>query len=213
MATGVAHDFNNVLSGLSLAIHVLDAALPENAPERESAADGFELVERGARLVKQLLTFARQSAHLGPPVDPEKWLGDKLMSVARPLGPDVRLNAILESGPALIGLDPSVFEQVVVNLTTNARDAMPGGGEITLRTRRRGEHFVLSVSDNGLGMDSETRQRVFEPFFTTKDRSGTGLGLAIVFGAIRSANGTISVQSEPGQGATFTIELPVLTAS
>jgi signal transduction histidine kinase len=212
MAAGVAHDFNNVLLGVGLAFHVLEAALPPEAREREALADGLELVDRGARLVKQLLTFARQSAHPGPPLEVEHWLGEMLPGIARSLGPDVRVNVVLESGAAHVALAPPVFEQIVVNLTNNARDAMPGGGEITIRTRRQGMRFLMTVSDNGLGMDQATRQQIFEPFFTTKDRRGTGLGLAIVFGAVRSTGGTVSVESEPGRGATFTLEFPIVAS-
>jgi signal transduction histidine kinase len=210
MAAGVAHDFNNVLSGVSLALHVLDAALPPEADERETTRDALELVERGGRLVKQLLTFARQGAYGGTPVEAHAWLGKTLPQIARSLGSDIRVTAELATEPAPVALDSSVFEQVVVNLLNNARDAMLGGGEITIRSRCERGRLVLSVKDSGVGMDEETRRRVFEPFFTTKQRTGTGLGLAIVFGAVRSAGGSISVDSEPGRGAAFTLEFPLV---
>ena len=210
MAAGVAHDFNNVLSGVSLALHVLEAALPPDASERETSQDALALVERGGRLVKQLLTFARQGAYGGTPLEAHAWLGKTLPQIARSLGSDVRVTADLASAPAPVALDSSVFEQVVVNLLNNARDAMLGGGEITIRSRCERGRLVLSVTDSGVGMDEETRRRVFEPFFTTKQQGGTGLGLAIVFGAARSAGGSISVESEPGRGATFTLEFPLV---
>jgi signal transduction histidine kinase len=210
MAAGIAHDFNNVLSGIKLALHVLDQALPPGAREHESAADALELTARGARLVRQLLTFARQGAYAGTPVEAERWLGETLPKLARTLGPDIALEIRLESGPALVALDPSVFEQVVVNLINNARDAMPGGGRVTIHAWRDGQLLRISVSDEGLGMDLATRQQIFEPFFTTKRQGGTGLGLAIVFGAVRSVGGKITVDSEVGRGSTFIVDLPIL---
>jgi signal transduction histidine kinase len=168
------------------------------------------LVERGSRLVKQLLTFARQGAYGGTPVDAQAWLAKNLPQIARGLGPDIRVTAELASEPAAIALDSAVFEQVMVNLLNNARDAMLGGGEIRIRSRCERGCLVLSVTDSGVGMDGETRRRVFEPFFTTKQRGGTGLGLAIVFGAAQSAGGSITVDSEPGRGSTFTLEFPLV---
>jgi len=209
MAAGVAHDFNNVLSGVGLALHVLDAALPAESLERETATDAIALVERGARLVKQLLTFARQGAFAGTPLEVHGWLGQMLPKIAKSLGPDIRVSVELASEPAAVALDASVFEQIIVNLLTNARDATLGGGEVNVRSTLERGCLVLTVKDNGAGMDPSTRQQIFEPFFTTKQRGGTGLGLAIVFGAVQSAGGTISVDSEPGRGSTFTLSLPL----
>jgi signal transduction histidine kinase len=210
VAAGVAHDFNNLLTGIGLSLHVLDAALPPDAPERDAAADALDLVERGARLVKQLLTFARQGAYAGTPVEAHAWFATMLPKIARSLGPDVRVDTQFASEPAPIGLDASVFEQIVVNLLNNARDAMLGGGAITLRSRLERNRLVLSVRDTGLGMDAATRRQIFEPFFTTKALAGTGLGLAIVFGAVQRAGGSISVESEPGRGSTFILEFPLV---
>ena len=210
MAAGVAHDFNNVLSGIGMAVHVIDAALPREAPERETATDALTLVERGARLVKQLLTFARQGAYAGTPVEVHAWLDTMLPKIARGLGPDVCVNMVLAKAPASVALDASVFEQIMVNLLVNARDAMLGGGEVAVRTECSGDKFLLTVTDSGVGMDAATRQKIFEPFFTTKQRGGTGLGLAIVFGAVQSAGGSVSVDSELGRGSTFRIELPLV---
>ncbi len=211
MAAGVAHDFNNVLSGVALAVQVLDSALPADSAAHEAATDIQELVARGARLVKQLLTFARQGAYAGIPVEVGAWMREMLPRIGRSLGPDVALTTDVACGPAYVALDAPVLEQILVNLMLNARDAMPGGGQLEIRCWRNGDRLQLSVRDNGLGMDAATRQQIFEPFFTTKRQSGTGLGLAIVFGAVRSAGGTIAVETEPGRGSTFVLDLPVVS--
>jgi two-component system, cell cycle sensor histidine kinase and response regulator CckA len=210
MAAGVAHDFNNVLSGIALALHVLDSALPADSAAHEAATDVQELVSRGSRLVKQLLTFARQGAYGGVPVEVSGWMTEMLPRIGRSLGPDVTLKTDIACGTAHVALDAPVLEQILVNLTLNARDAMPGGGQLEIRCWRNDDRLRISVGDNGLGMDATTRQQIFEPFFTTKRETGTGLGLAIVFGAVRSAGGTISVETEPGCGSTFTLDLPIV---
>lgn len=210
MAAGVAHDFNNVLQGIGLAVQILDAALPGDSPAHDATSDVQELVARGTRLVRQLLTFARQGAYGGIPVEVSGWLRDMLPRLARSLGSDVVLTTDVDCGTSYVALDAPVLEQILVNLMLNARDAMPGGGQLEIRCWRNGERLLLSVRDNGLGMDATTRTQIFEPFFTTKQKSGTGLGLAIVFGAVRSAGGNISVETEPGRGSTFTLDLQVV---
>jgi signal transduction histidine kinase len=106
-------------------------------------------------------------------------------------------------------MDLPTFEQLMTNLIVNARDAMRGGGKVTLTLQRMNQKSILTLRDTGLGMDSATCQRVFEPFFSTKGPSGTGLGLSIVFGAVKRAGGTIHVESKPGAGTTFTLEFPI----
>jgi signal transduction histidine kinase len=123
----------------------------------------------------------------------------------------VALKTDIECGRVYVALDAPVLEQILVNLMLNARDAMPGGGQLEIHCWRNDDRLKISVRDNGLGMDAATRQQIFEPFFTTKRQSGTGLGLAIVFGAVRSAGGTIAVETEPGRGSTFVLDLPVVS--
>lgn len=213
MAAGVAHDFNNLLMGVSLAISVLEKALPSDAPAREAAEDAQNLIAQGTRLVKSLLTFARQGAYAGRPVEVHSKMEAILPRLRGLLGADVELSTKLDPVPALIAMDPSVFEQIVMNLLLNARDAMPGGGQITLQSRREDDLLTIRVEDTGLGMDSATQQRIFEPFFSTKGNGGTGLGLAIVFGAVRAVGGTIEVESEPGRGSKFVLRLPIADAT
>lgn len=213
MAAGVAHDFNNVLMGIALAIDVLDNNLPPDSPARDASADARALIAQGTRLVKTLLTFARRGAYSGQPVEVHAQIEGMLPGLKRLLGQDVGLTTNLDAKPALVSMDASMLEQVVLNLVLNARDAMPGGGDILIASERDGDWLILIVRDTGLGMDAATRQRIFEPFFTTKGQKGSGLGLAIVFGAVRAAGGTIDVDSKPGAGSTFTIRLPLEAAS
>jgi signal transduction histidine kinase len=123
----------------------------------------------------------------------------------------MRLDANVSRERALVGLDLASFEQVMMNLVLNARDALPGGGTIRISVEASPQQISLQVADNGVGMDAETRQRIFEPFFSTKGDRGSGLGLAIVFGAVRHAGGSIEVDSRVGGGTTFTLHFPRLS--
>lgn len=210
MAAGVAHDFNNMLMGISLAVRLAEEELPAGSSGRAAIGDAIQLVDQGARLVKHLLTFARQGVYSGKPVDAQDCTQKMLPRLRRLLGSDVELTAEFDAKPALIRLDAAMLEQVILNLVVNAKDAMPGGGTITIRSSNDGASLSIGVQDTGLGMAPDVRERIFEPFYTTRTGSGTGLGLAIVFGAVQSAGGTIVVESEPGRGSLFTLELPLV---
>jgi len=207
MAAETAHDFNNILMGVSLAIHNVG----EEAGDEKARAltDARELLDQGARLVRQLLTFARQGTFNGEPTDASAKLLSMLPRIERILGQDVTLTHEVAANAGKVRLDPAVFEQVVTNLVVNARDAMPGGGALQLRLEREQARLKLRVQDTGIGMSEATKQRIFEPFFSTKGQRGTGLGLAIVFGAVQSAGGSIGVESEPGRGCVFTLDFPI----
>ncbi|MFI5954276.1 PAS domain S-box protein [Cryptosporangium sp. NPDC051539] len=231
LAGGVAHDFNNVLAIISTHASILEEDLEEIASStpaldgaHEAVAQVLAASERGARLTRQLLAFGRREI-----VRPEVFdLNDVVYDVQRmltgTLGADVVLGADLAGRPAAVSADPGRIEQVLVNLAVNARDAMPAGGSLTVRTDHtvlgpieageygleRGSYVRLQVTDTGTGMPPEVAERAFEPFFSTKaaEGHGTGLGLASVYGIVAQAGGAISLDSEVGIGTTVTILLP-----
>jgi two-component system cell cycle sensor histidine kinase/response regulator CckA len=227
LAGGIAHDFNNLLaavvgySDLLLAREgAFDLSVREDIEEIRRAAD------RASSLTKQILAFSRRQA-LRPTVASLNVVLDGMGPLlSRTLGEDIDLVIIPDPDLALVDVDIHQFEQVLLNLAVNARDAMPSGGRLTLETANveldqeycrthsdatPGPYVMLEVSDTGTGMDEPTLERVFEPFFTTKARDkGTGLGLSMVYGTVRQSNGSISVHSEPGKGTSFKIFLPRL---
>jgi PAS domain S-box-containing protein len=224
LAGGVVHDVNNLLAVVKSCADALHLGVP---PE-ESGALAFEIAEaarRGTALTRQLLTFARRV-----PVEPRVVevgpLAEGMAGMLRRLIPaDVRIRTDLAAAPLRVLADPGQLEQVIMNLVVNARDAMPGGGEVTLSARLadpgepevaasasgRACHVVIAVADQGVGMTPEVQARIFEPFFTTNEPGkGTGLGLSTVFGIARQAGGFVTVQSAPGKGSTFRVWLPAV---
>ncbi len=224
LAGGVAHDFNNlltVINGLSeLAFH----QLRRDDPARELIAEALQAGERAAALTRQLLAFSRKQVLQPQVVDVNVALGGLSKMLLRLLGEDIGLRLEADAALGLVKVDPGQFEQAVINLAVNARDAMPGGGRLTVATRnaelgegcagrhpdaRPGRYVLVAVSDTGHGMDAATRARIFEPFFTTKGPGrGTGLGLAMVYGFVKQSGGHVEVESEVGRGTTFKVYLP-----
>ncbi len=219
---GIAHDFNNVLAAILTNAQLLAMTMPPEATQEGSEVRDIEsAARRGAELIKRLMVFSRDERLELEVVDPSEILGDTVALLKRLLPENIELTLQEAHAGALINVDRSGIEQILLNLATNARDAMPEGGTLVIstsvtgaeagRNQSDGEPRVeIAVRDSGVGMDEETVERAFEPFFTTKDRSkGTGLGLAMVHGLMRRHGGTIRVVSEPGLGSTFTISLPV----
>jgi PAS domain S-box-containing protein len=224
LAGGIAHDFNNILTVIT---GYSEMAL-EEAGDSRSLKDNLEEIKRAARrsatLISQLLAFSRRQILLPRVFDLAGLVEGMEGMLRRLLGEDVRLVTV-RGGPSLmVNADPGRIEQVIMNLSVNSRDAMPGGGQLTIRTGGAcltveelaghpevppGEFVSLSVTDTGHGMDAATMQRLFEPFFTTKDvGKGTGLGLATVYGIVRQSSGHITCSSQVGTGTTFTVYLP-----
>jgi PAS domain S-box-containing protein len=212
LAGGIAHDFNNVLSVMRGQVELLqdDLEVLESARARIDSVQ--RATDRAAALTDDLMAFSRQRIDEPTPFDLHELLLGVRELLHQVLGTSVDLELRLEASPAIIVADPNRIEQAVLNLAVNARDAMPTGGRLTITTATdlapaRG--VSLSVADTGSGMDAATRARVFEPFFTTKPPGfGTGLGLSTTDDIIRSAGGSISVESEAGKGATFTLTFP-----
>ncbi|MEW6247374.1 MAG: PAS domain S-box protein [Nitrospirota bacterium] len=223
LAGGVAHDFNNMLTAIRGYSELLVTDLPENDRKRHQAEEILKAAERAASLTQQLLAFSRRQVIQPKTVDLNALLTDLMGMLRRVIGEDIRLVARLEPGLWPVTADPGQLEQVVLNLAVNARDAMPQGGVLTIETANAREErpkgdgpdggsigaVQLTVHDTGSGMDAGTLARIFEPFFTTKELGrGTGLGLATVYGIVQQSGGTITADSTPGQGTTFTIRFP-----
>jgi PAS domain S-box-containing protein len=228
LAGGIAHDFNNLLTAI---IGYSELALSEPGVTGTAVGDNIKQVQRAAEragsLTKQILAYSRRQALRPRIVDLNDAVTDMLPLLKRTLGEDIELRTLQHPSLDPVEVDPHQFEQVVMNLALNARDAMPSGGVLTLETGnveldeansrahggvQGGQHVMLSVTDTGAGMDAGTVERVFEPFFTTKTPDkGTGLGLSVVYGIVRQSGGSISVYSEPGLGTTFKIYLPRAT--
>jgi len=224
LAGGIAHDFNNLLqvigghAELLLAIPDAGGATHARARTIRAAAD------RGATLARQLLAYSRRQILEPRIVDVNRLVADVKAMMDPVVGKDLSIETRLAPDLAAVSIDHNQFEQVLMNLLVNARDAMPGGGMITIATAMvelgtdnahrpfdvpAGRYVAVSVRDGGPGIDDETRSHLFEPFFTTKAAGkGAGLGLASVYGVLTQSGGYIAVLSERGRGATFTILLP-----
>ena len=208
LAGGVAHDFNNLLTAI---IGYADIALLRNPTgSAEELGEIRRAADRAADLTKQLLAFSRRQVVQPQVVDVNDIVEGTSRMLERLLGDHVQLSLDLAHEPLLTSIDPGQFEQVLVNLAVNARDAMPDGGVLRVATSLRAPGDVLlSVSDVGTGMDEATRSRIFDPFFTTKDQGrGTGLGLSTVYGIVQQANGSIDLVTAPGAGTTFLVRFP-----
>jgi PAS domain S-box-containing protein len=211
LAGGVAHDFNNLLTAIGGYSDFLLRDLGDD-PIAQSAVEIKKAADRAASLTRQLLAFSRRQVLQPRVLDVNAVVAEMQMMLRRLIGEDVDLVTVLEPQLSAVRADPSQLEQVIVNLVVNARDAMHDGGSLTIETANvddaeHGRRVALTITDTGVGMTDEERQKLFEPFFTTK-AGGTGLGLATVHGIVEQSGGTIEVESRLGLGSRFTILLP-----
>jgi PAS domain S-box-containing protein len=230
LAGGVAHDFNNMLGGITSAAELLGMELAEHAEARQYVDLILRTTGRAAELTKKLLAFSRKGKVVAVPLDLHHSIGDACALLERSIDRRIKLIRELQARYTTVLGDASQLQNIVLNLGLNARDAMPDGGTLTISTRNTqldqtycgaspfkiqpGLYIEISVRDTGIGMTPEVQRRLFEPFFTTKPTGrGTGLGLAAAYGAVRDHNGAISVYSEPGQGAVFHVYFPVADAA
>lgn len=208
MTSAIVHDFNNHLTAILGYAQPIRRALPEDTEWRRDLDQVVATGERARALIRQLRAFSRREPLEPRPTSPDQVIAELQPMLRQLAGSAIELDVVLSEAP-LVYIDPGQLEQVLVNLVSNARDAMPDGGSITIRSGQSGDYAELTIADTGDGMDAETAGRVFEPYFTTKGRNaGTGLGLATVDRIVRSSGGTIDVSSEPGVGTTFTLWLP-----
>ena len=211
LAGGIAHDFNNILTIIQGFAAFLTRVLEAGTPGHEDAQGIARATERAARLTEQLLAFSRQQSVKAEVFDLSGVVQETAALLQRLLGEQIEVALRIDAEPAFVHADRGQISQVIINMALNARDAMPGGGTLTLGTYLdpASQQVVLSVRDTGIGMDAATRARLFEPFFTTKPRGqGTGLGLATAYGIVTKSGGHIEVDSEPGRGSVFRVLLP-----
>lgn len=225
LAGGVAHDFNNLLTSIMGHAQLGSMELPT---EEETLREHFDGIQKAAdsasNLTRQLLAFSRRQIIEPKTINLNELIENVNKMLHRLIGEHIELLTISQPDLNLVRVDPGQLEQVIVNLVVNAKDAIPQGGQIIIKTRNSileaqqankydnltpGEYVILSVSDNGTGMTEEIQSRIFEPFFTTKDEDkGTGLGLATCYGIAKQSNGYIGVESQLGKGTTFNVYLP-----
>ncbi|MEI7815690.1 MAG: ATP-binding protein [Desulfuromonadales bacterium] len=226
LAGGLAHDFNNVLSIINGYCSLLHMEAEHTVEQKDYLARIMGASSRAAELTHSMLAFSRTQVMTPQNLNLNMIVSSVGTFVKRLIGEDIHFQTVIKDAFLPVNVDSGQIEQLLLNLATNARDAMPDGGEMTITTDRfnmnnqfiarhgfgePGEYGVITFSDSGTGMDEATREKLFEPFFTTKEiGKGTGLGLAMVYGITKQHNGFVDVSSEPGQGATFRVYLPIV---
>ncbi len=228
MTAGIAHDFNNVLAAIGGGVELARASLADPAAVRTELDAVAQAVARAQELVRRLVAFARARPGRAAAIAPDRALEAHLTVLRHLLPPGITLDAAPRAGDAAVAIDATQFEQLLLNLVVNSRDAMPRGGRIAVATAveevamplpacegtvRPGRYFRLSVEDSGEGIPAEVLPRIFEPFFTTKPEGlGSGIGLATVYQVVQAAHGEIAVRSAPGAGTRFDVYLPLADA-
>lgn len=229
LAGGIAHDFNNMLTAILGFSHLLLMKRGEDSLTKNYVKQIIAAGQSAANMVQSILSFSRKQTMFPKPLDINELVKHFQKTLLRLIREDIELKTVLKDTPLIVKADHTHIEQVLMNLSTNARDAMPHGGIITIATETvnidnefvsahgygvPGSYALLSFADTGIGMDEDTKKRVFEPFFTTKEvGKGTGLGLAMVYGIIKQHNGFINIYSEPGKGTTFRVYLPLVESA
>ncbi len=225
LAGGVAHDFNNLLTAIFGYLALAEPMVDSNSALHSYISSTREVAGRAAGLTNQLLAFARRQVIMPKIVDPNDLIYSIESIMKRLISANIELRFVPQQRISYVKVDPNQFEQILINLVVNARDAMPDGGKLTIETDtiicdeeysyqhekvKPGEYVMIAVSDTGVGIEEDVKLHIFEPFFTTKAQGqGTGLGLATVYGIVKQSGGNIWIYSEPGKGTTFKIYLPI----
>ncbi len=226
LAGGVAHDFNNILTAVIGYSNLLKAKMAQDDPLRSYVEHILASSGKAVNLTQSLLAFGRKQVIELKPYKVSTLIKNIEKLLIRLLTEDIELVTFFCASDPTILADPTQIDQVLINLATNARDAMPNGGQLKIEVKiaeidrtfvasygygEVGKYALISVSDTGVGMDTATKEKIFDPFFTTKEvGKGTGLGLSIVYGIAKQHNGYINVESNPGRGTTFHIYLPIV---
>ncbi|RKZ09820.1 hypothetical protein DRQ25_05055 [Candidatus Fermentibacteria bacterium] len=226
LAGGVAHDFNNILQVINGYAELAQGALEGDNPVQEMLLQVIQAGKRADSLVSQLLTFSRNQQTVTRMLNLNEIINEQMTTLQRVIGEDIVLEFLASTETIYINGDQDMIEQMLLNILLNAKDAMPGGGRILVKTKRvfldrefcrtyssndQGYYVLLSISDTGCGMDKETLSRIFEPFFSTKGiTAGTGLGLSTVYGIVSQHDGIINANSKPDNGSVFLIYLPMV---
>jgi PAS domain S-box-containing protein len=223
LAGGIAHDFNNLLGVIGGYAELLEAKLGDNESYRRYCNKIIDTTQRAGGLTRQLLTFSRKEITRPTPLQPDRAFRELAGILPRLIGEDIELVVSLRANGTVL-MDKTHFEQIILNIVVNARDAMPGGGQLLIETEdifrpallpsgnvTMNQFVAIRIRDTGMGMDDETRTHAFEPFFTTKGVGrGTGLGLATVYGIVQQCSGEISIDSQPGKGTQINILVPAV---
>jgi len=226
LAGGVAHDFNNLLQAITGYTNIVLEDLPPGSQMHSDLSQVKAAADRACEVTGQLLAFSRKQLMEQKDVDLNELVQSMMKLMPRLIGEDIEVVLIRGHDIGIVRADPSQLEQVLMNLCVNARDAMPGGGKLVIETEnvlingeycaahsgaREGRYVLMSVTDNGQGMDKETLAQIFEPFFTTKELGkGTGLGLSSVYGIVKQHGGKVQAYSEKGKGTTIKVYLPIV---
>lgn len=229
LAGGIAHDFNNILTAIIGFGSLLQMKMDKSTPSRVHVDQILASAERAASLTQSLLAFSRRQVIIPKPLNLNETIMNIKKLLSRLIREDIEFQLQLTSEHLIVMADSGQMDQVLMNLVTNARDAMPDGGVLTIATEavalpqefskthdtgRPGRYALLSVTDTGVGMDEKTKERIFDPFFTTKEVGrGTGLGLSMIYGIIKQHEGYIDVSSTPDRGTTFRLYLPLIEST
>ncbi|MHA2253580.1 MAG: PAS domain-containing sensor histidine kinase, partial [Candidatus Kariarchaeaceae archaeon] len=212
LVNGIAHDFKNILTIIQGNSELLLHEMDQTNIHYNDIVNIFDASEKGAALIKQLLSFSKQQKLEPEPINLNHTIKSLLGIIKSGLTSNISIELELEEAINQVNVDPAQIGQVVMNLVINAKDAMPDGGVLRIITKNKEQNVMLCIEDTGIGIDREIQTKIFDPFFSTKGDYGTGLGLATVYGIVDQSGGSITINSEAGKGTVFQVYLPIIQA-